>query len=115
LSAVAQRDVEEAVRAEGDGAAVVVLVRVVGRDPDALLAPGVGLAWVGLGDLEPRDDRPAAVGRRVLGRVVDEELAVLLVPGVEGQAQHPLLVAPVDLVGQLEEQFLVGGRGVVRE
>jgi hypothetical protein len=39
-AAVAQRDVEEAVGAEQDAAAVVVLERVVGRDPDPLLARG---------------------------------------------------------------------------
>ena len=101
--AVAQRDVEEPVRPEGDRAAVVVLERILVRDPDrAARWPGSATAAIGASRPEPRDDRTP--GSVIVGRIVDEELLVLLEPGMECQPQQALLVAPVDRVGELEEQ-----------
>ena len=49
----------------------------------------------------------------VVGRIIDEELLVFLVLGMESQAEQALFVAPVDLVGQLEKELLVAGRPLV--
>ena len=118
-TAVAERDVEVAVGAEGDRAAVVVAVGIGRPDPDPLLARRVGPPRIVAGDLEPRDDR-AAAGRAFMRRVVDEELAVAPVVGMEGQAEQALLVVPaaggaVDLGADVQELDLVGGARLVGE
>src|SRR5438105_4721305 len=56
-AAVAQREIKEPVRPEGDRPAVVVLVRIFGRYPDALFAGGVGATGFRSGRQEPGDDR----------------------------------------------------------
>ncbi len=112
-AAVTQRDIQVAIGAEDNAAAVMVLERVLVRDPDPLLALRVGHARVIGTNLEPRDHR--VPGPLVVGRVIDEELAVLFVLRVEGQTQQPLLVLLVDRVGKLQELALVLGLALVRK
>ena len=106
-AAVAQRDVEVAVRPEGD---VPPLWFSNGSSAETQIRSS--LAGIGLArdrrfeTAKPRDDRMPACPP-FIGRIIDEELPVLLVFGVERQAQQTLLVPSVDRVGELEEQLLV--------
>jgi hypothetical protein len=93
-AAVAGGDVEVAVGAEVDPAAVVVAEGLVDLQDDAA-AERVGDVRVGA-DGVLVDEGVAADG------VVDVELAVGVVVGVEGQAQQALLAAGLD--GHLEER-----------
>ena len=93
-AAVAQPDVQVAVRAEGQLPAVVVGERVGQREQDAL-AGRVGRLQVGRGG-QLGDDRRAVAG----SAVVDEEAPVGGEVGVEGQAQQPALAAGADAIAR---------------
>jgi hypothetical protein len=98
-AAVAGAGVEVAVRAELDHAAVVVGEAVGDREHD----PGA----VGVGGVRVVGPGGQALDHVRLGRrVVDEEGAVLLVIGVEGQAEQALLVGRSDPVADVEERRL---------
>src|SRR5262249_14263989 len=87
-AAVAEHDVQIPVGAEDDGPAVVVPVLV--RDAQQLfLGAGVGYVGVVLADAEARND---VLQFGLLVGVENEELAGLLVIGMEGHSEKPLLV-----------------------
>ena len=104
LAAVAVGDVEIAIGAEADRAPFVVPRRVL--DAEDLLAAGcIGRIGIVLRYAVALEDHRE--GRRLRG-VVDEELAVLGEPGMEGEAEEPLfvlLVGVVDLLGEVEEHL----------
>ena len=86
-------------------AAVVVAERVGFGEPDAFFAAGLGLAGIVLPDAEAGDDR-AAVGLSFLRRIVDEELAVFLVVGVESESEQALFVVLAISVGRSRKSCL---------
>ena len=96
-AAVAEADVEEAVGAEGDHAAVVVGERL-GDGQQHALAPA--RATVGVGrDPVLRDD----AGPVVLARVVDEEAAVAREARMEGEPEQATLAAGKHPARDVEE------------
>lgn len=92
-TAVAESDVEVAVGAEHDSTTVVVGVRLVDLEND-VFGSEVGCVWIG-GDGKPTYDRSA----RFCCGVVNVEVAVFRVIGVEGQAEEPFLVAIATYLG----------------
>ena len=99
FAAVADGDVEVAVGAEAERAALVV-PGGVGDPKQFLLAGRVCLVRVGLGDAKARKDRGE---RHFLGRILHEELAVLPVARVKRHPQKTLLVLLVEEVHLLRE------------
>jgi hypothetical protein len=109
-AAIAERDVEAAVRAELDHAAVVVLVRLPDLHEDALgvrpEAPARGVR------LEAREHVAARLG----GGVHEEDEAVLLELRVERQAEKPLFVVRAqDLRRDVERRVGAADIGLVVE
>ena len=101
-AAVAERDIEFAVGPEGEGAAVVVPERLRHHE-QFLLRRRVDAAPVA-GRPQPGDDRGARVVP--LRGVIDEALAGVGEPRMEGQAEQPLLVLLVgvdDAVAEVGE------------
>ena len=89
--AVADADVQVAVGAEHDRAAVVVPVGLVDLEQD-FLARGVGFVGVVLAHAEPGDRVEVRLLGRGLDGVVDEELAVLFELRMERQAEEAFFV-----------------------
>src|SRR5262249_35445959 len=87
-AAVAMRDVEIAVGPENERAAVVVPEWLLNRQQH-FLGVRIGLIGIILGHAKARND---VGGLRFLGRVEDEELAVLFVIGMKCQPQKALFV-----------------------
>ena len=79
------------------------------RHPQQFLFAGrIGPVGIIAGNAEAGEDRGEG---HFLGRILHEELAVLLELRVEGQAQQPLLVFPVEvmhLLRQIEEDLRLG-------
>ena len=104
LSAVAVGDIEIAIGAEADRAPFVVPGWVLDAE-DLLAARRIGGVGIVLRYAVALEDHRE--GRRLRG-VVDEELAVLRKPRMEGEAEEPflvLLVGVVDLLGEVEEHL----------
>ena len=101
--AVAEADVEHAVGAELELPAVVVLVRLVDREQDAL-GGRVGVLRLRV-DVQLGDDRLDL--RAVLDVVIDVEQAVLCELRVEGDAEQAALVVHQDLRRDVEVRRLV--------
>ena len=98
-AAVAHADEHGAVGGEGEQAAVVVREGLVDREQDVL---AVGVGDVGIGaDRVARDDRVAGVVR-----VVHEEAAVVLVVGMERDAEQSALAAAAHQLVDVEERRL---------
>ena len=114
-AAVAAAQVEHAVGAEEDGAAVVVRVRIVDGE-EHLLA--VGLRGPGLLVHGPAREHVVALALLVTHGVVDEERRVLREVRVERERQKPFLVAgAVDLLADVHEDrcFLGIARGGIED
>ena len=101
-SAVARSDVEIAIRAELQLAAVVIIVGRMRDAQDGLHRVGVDSGSTGRGGGEPGDDVAAAVGIRE----IHVEKAVGVVAGMERHAQQALLAREQRQVGDIQE-----GRG----
>src|SRR5262249_3142112 len=103
-AAIANRDVQVAVRPEADRAAVMV-PEGLGDAEEFLLRRGIGLVRIVLSDAEAANDIRQG---RLLARVEDEELAIFLVAWMEGEAEEPffiLLVVVDDPILKIEEDF----------
>src|SRR5262249_5299576 len=113
-AAVAEGEVEVAVGAEADGAAVVVPERPLHAE-QLLLEVRIGLVRVALADAETRQ-HVDQLG--VLRGVEGEELAVLLVARMKRQAEEALLVlldVEADAVLDVEEDLRLLGHRTVGE
>ena len=108
---VSERDVEKTVRPESDRAAVVVFKRIFLETQIFSSLRGSASRGSPFDALESRNDRTPLAP--VIGRIVNEEVLVVLVLGVEGHAQQALFVAPVDPVGKLQEGLFGAGRRAV--
>ena len=105
VAAVAKADVKQAVWAEDDRPAVVVVERLLQLEHH-LLAGRVGPVGIVAANAESRNLLGSApVGGRA---VADEELAVLAKPGMEGETEQPLFIghSPGPRAGpQVEEEL----------
>ena len=96
-AAVAQGQIEHAVGAEGELAAVVV-GEGLGNRQQHLFAGGQGEVWVG-GDQEPAQHRGAVAKPAV----VKIEIALLGIVGGKGKTQQPLFAGVDQAVGNVDE------------
>ena len=114
-AAVAAAQVEHAVGAEEDGAAVVVRVRILDGEEHGL---AVGLRGLGLLVHGPAREHVVALALLVAHGVVDEERGVLGEVRVEREREEPFLVAgAVDLLADVHEdgRFLGIARGRIED
>ena len=91
FAAVAQGDVKVAVRSENQCSAVMVPVRLLDSEY-FFFAFGIGKVGIFLGNTKSRNHRRA---RRIGGRIVDEELAILLILWMKGQPEKSFLILTI--------------------